>query len=370
MTNLQSQLKSIGKVVDTQIKDRIGENLMYQIRNYERSRQVESSGPSFLMPLKAMRLAWKPVGVFTFVGLFFLTIAGLTVVAAQNTMPGDTLFAVKKVIEQSQGLMAADSARRVELAGEFFGNRVNELQQVLVQESQLESDGPSGGSDKVSLAVTEVKKQLDDINVKFERLIAEDDNGGKSGAAVLVLNEKIINYKQELEEVKNKVADVKVSNELDEALDQVEKINEEVLEVIVDKHEKGELALATEELENKLSEHVAEIEEKVEEVAKVIADKIEVNGVEIKTKANQAKEKIVQAREAIEKGEYAFVLTLSKDSNKILEMLYGEINQVVETEEAEMSVPENGEIEGVSSTVPMIEEEIKKVEEEFEVKIQ
>jgi hypothetical protein len=35
----------------------------------------------------------------------------------------------------------------------------------------------------------------------------------------------------------------------------------------------------------------------------VIADKIEVNGVEIKAKASQAKEKIVQAREAISKGE-------------------------------------------------------------------
>jgi hypothetical protein len=70
------------------------------------------------------------------------------------------------------------------------------------------------------------------------------------------------------------------------------------------------------------------------------------------------------------------VLTLSKDSNQILKMLYGEINVVVKNGPEEVVVPETSQVEGVSRTVPYMEEvvveEVEEVEqpEEFEVKIQ
>lgn len=379
MNNLAEQFKNIGGAVDDSVKDRIGSGLMYQIRNYERARRVEDMRPGFWAPLKSMRLAWQPVGIFALVALMFLTVSGLTVIAAQNTTAGDTLFVFKRGIEKSQGLVAADSARKVELAGEFFGNRVDELQHVLVQQSQLKADGESQESDRVSLAVAEVRKQLDDVNKKFAKLKAEDDkNSEKTAVAALVLDKKISSYRAELKEVKSQVDQMGASQDLDEAIEQAEQIKSDVLEVIVAKHGKGELALADEDLEHKLDEHLAEIEEKVVEAEEAIEAKDETEDKGLKEIAGQAKEKIEQARVAIRDGEYELSLTLSKDTNQILKMLYGEINKVVEVEDVEMEAVEThtGEVEGVSSTASMdasvIEDEaaLEPLADEFSVGIE
>lgn len=330
MNSFEEQLKNIGGTVDIRVKERVRENLMYQISNYERSRQADAVGSNFWLSFKSVKLAWKPVGIFTLVALFLFVSSGLAVLAAQNSMAGDRLFALKRMLEKSQVIVAADNVRQVELAGDFFANRVDELKKRIVEESQLAPSGKSESSEKVILAAAEVKKQLAEVNVKFKELRREDKQNNKETAvAALVLNEKIKTYKQELKEAKEKVKNSEVNSDLDEALQQVEEINDNVLEVIVDKHKQGELVLSQKDLEGKLEEHIGDIEVKVTQAEEILAAKVDANGKELKDKVSEAKDKIKEAHEAVKKNEYSLALTLSKDSSQIIKMLYGQIDQVV-----------------------------------------
>src|SRR3989338_3851022 len=340
MTNLQEQLKNIGRTFDSKIQERIWENLKYQIGNYEKSRLVAENMSGFRLSFKAAKLAWQPVGAFALAVVLFLGGSGLLVMAAQNSAAGDKLFVVKRAIERSRSIVTADSAYKVELASAFLDNRVNEFQKVLVEETQLVAAGEQKNSKKVSLAVDEVKKQLEEVNEKLSELKSADAKySQKTAVTALVLNEKINTYKQELKQAKTKVVDLEVSNKLDEALATAEEINTDVLTVIVEKHQQGEIELAQGELSGKLEEHLAEIEEKV-------------------AKAEEAIEKIVLAKKAIEENEFSLVLTLSKDSNDILKMLYGEIDKVVEVKADQPITEENksdGEVQGeTTTTLPML----------------
>ncbi|OGG87186.1 hypothetical protein A3B87_03135 [Candidatus Kuenenbacteria bacterium RIFCSPHIGHO2_02_FULL_39_13] len=359
MTNLQEQLKNIGRTFDSKIQERIWENLKYQIGNYEKSRLVAENMSGFRLSFKAAKLAWQPVGAFALAVVLFLGGSGLLVMAAQNSAAGDKLFVVKRAIERSRSIVTADSAYKVELASAFLDNRVNEFQKVLVEETQLVAAGEQKNSKKVSLAVDEVKKQLEEVNEKLSELKSADAKySQKTAVTALVLNEKINTYKQELKQAKTKVVDLEVSNKLDEALATAEEINTDVLTVIVEKHQQGEIELAQGELSGKLEEHLAEIEEKVAKAEEAIAAKYNVDGQELKAKADEAKEKIVLAKKAIEENEFSLVLTLSKDSNDILKMLYGEIDKVVEVKADQPITEENksdGEVQGeTTTTLPML----------------
>jgi len=223
-----------------------------------------------------------------------------------------------------------------------------------VEETQLVSAGEQKNSKKVSMAVDEVKKQLEEVNEKLAELKSADAKYGKKTAVTaLVLNENINTYKQELKQAKAKVADVEVNNKLDEALAAAEEINTDVLTVIVEKHQQGEIELAQGELSGKLEEHLAAIEEKMAQAEETMAANHSDNDQELKAKADAAKEKIVLAKKAIADNEFSLVLTLSKDSNDILKMLYGEIDKVVEVKVDQPITEENksdGEVQGATTT--------------------
>ena len=354
MSNLQEQLKNLGGTFDSHVQERIWENLKYQISNYEKSRLVAANRSGFRLSFRAVKLAWQPVGVFALAVVLFLGGSGMLVMAAQNSAAGDKLFVVKRAIERSRSIVTADSAYKIELASAFLDNRVNEFQKVLVEETQLVSAGEQKNSKKVSMAVDEVKKQLNEVNEKLAELKSADAKYSKKTAVTaLVLNERINTYKQELKQAKAKVADVEVNNKLDEALAAAEEINTDVLTVIVEKHQQGEIELAQGELSGKLEEHLAAIEEKMAQAEETMAANHSDNDQELKAKADAAKEKIVLAKKAIADNEFSLVLTLSKDSNDILKMLYGEIDKVVEVKVDQPITEENksdGEVQGATTT--------------------
>jgi len=354
MSNLQEQLKNLGGTFNGQVQEKIWENLKYQISNYEKSKLVVANRSGFRLSFRAVKLAWQPVGIFALAVVLFLGGSGMLVMAAQNSAAGDKLFVVKRAIERSRSIVTADSAYKIELASAFLDNRVNEFQKVLVEETQLVSAGEQKNSKKVSMAVDEVKKQLEEVNEKLAELKSADAKYGKKTAVTaLVLNENINTYKQELKQAKAKVADVEVNNKLDEALAAAEEINTDVLTVIVEKHQQGEIELAQGELSGKLEEHLAAIEEKMAQAEETMAANHSDNDQELKAKADAAKEKIVLAKKAIADNEFSLVLTLSKDSNDILKMLYGEIDKVVEVKVDQPITEENksdGEVQGATTT--------------------
>ena len=75
---------------------------------------------------------WQPVSAVVLTALLIFSIAGL-INAARNTLPGESLYAVKRIHEQVQfGVTFSDTARVV-LATEFSEHRLDEIQALLEQ---------------------------------------------------------------------------------------------------------------------------------------------------------------------------------------------------------------------------------------------
>ncbi len=360
---LIKQLKNIKVEVDAEWKQATRDFLLSEIKAEKPAQRVVFEQPVLWERLKLVKFAWRPVGVFALAGIFFVSLFGLTTSAAQQAMPGDKMFAVKKMIEKTQDIFTADNARKVELASVFLDNRVNELQKAIMEETQLVSADKK--STKVSLAVAEVNKQLNEVNNKIEKL--KEDNKGNSGVVALMLNEKIQNYKQELKEVKSKVKDDKVDSQIDQALAQVGEVDNHILEVIVDKQKAGQLEIKQEELQDKLNQHVQEIESKVAEVEQVLANNSDEKADILRQKAEEAKHKIEDAKKAIATNEFKLVLTLAKDSNSILKMLYGDVYEIVKTKDEVQ-----GEVKGAEATASeakkaktdgQLQEEVKQIDQ-------
>ncbi len=359
---LVEQLKNIEVKTDAVWKKSTRDFLLSHIQS-EQAIENRSAQLSLAEKLSFVKFAWRPVGAFALAGILLVGMFGITTAEAQRAMPGDTMFIVKKMLEKTQDIFTADNARKVELASVFLGNRVNELQKAIMEETQLVAADKK--TDKVVLAVAEVNKQLNEVDNKIEKL--KEDKKDSSAVAALMLSEKIQNYKQELKEVKNKVKDRSVDSKIDQVLAQVGEVDNHILEVIVDKQQSGQLEIKNEDLQDKLSQHVQEIEKKVTAVEQVLADKDNQKVDVLKEKAKEAKHKIEDAKKAIAKHEFKLVLTLAKDSNAILKMLYGDVYEVVQVDQnnqegQDYNSQSAGTVKGVKTSNNQQIEQIKEVE--------
>lgn len=375
MDNLIQQLKKI------EIKPRTGwqkKTRNFLLAKISQDRYAEISFEDFSLaarifePFKFMRLAWKPVGIFALAAMFVIGSSGWVVVAAEDAVPGQNLFVVKRTIEKIKNYMITDTVRQTELASAILDRRVNDLEKAIYLETKLVASGEKSEQKTVVAAVAEIKKQLDEVDNKLAQMQGETrEKNREAVTAALDLNQKINGYHRELKEVKDKLVDKTVEGELNKAIERAEDINSNVLAVIVENHEKGETTMTNEDLALRLGEHVKQLEEKAAEVAAVILP-IKNEQKEMAEKSSEVKEDLAKAREAILKDEYALVLTLARSTNETLKMLFGEIYQIYtdkNTDKTQMNTDKNtdttdglsgdGEVKGESTTT--VEKIIKPV---------
>lgn len=322
----------------------LSEIVNYRERNLSGKQKTNQVG--FLHSWNIVSFAWRPVGVAAVVTVLVLGGSGWATVASREAVPGDKLFVLRRAWEKANEYMVTDAARRTELASVVLDKRVNDLQKVLSQESQLVSAGEKAESgEDIMVAVNEVKKQIEEVNDKFAVMQdKEKENGKKLAVAALNLNDKIINYKEELKAVRDKVNNTEADQELGKVLDKVETINTEVLAVLVDKHSKGELPEEESQLASRLEDHLNEVKNRADEATGAVGAAEKKIGEQLAVKIDEAKENIKKASEALDKNEYSLVLTLAKNSDKILEMIYGSIYEV----------QNDSEVKGEATSTPEI----------------
>ncbi|MFH1890259.1 MAG: hypothetical protein ABIJ91_01690 [Candidatus Kuenenbacteria bacterium] len=345
MSNLISQLKRIDSQPNTVWKQSTREFLLSKIRQDKAAGRQNFfervyAGWNDLVSIK--RLAWKPVSIFAIIAFIVLGSSGLTVAVAQKSQPGDSLFLIKRGLEEIQLAVARDNSRKVVLAESILASRFSELNQAV--EIKLVSDD-NAQEDTVSLALSEVKRQVKVVNTKFNKLKNDKKNDNKKNnqdmiAAAFDINKKMIGYRQELRLVKEKTGQG-VSAQINEVLDEVDNINVDALNVIVEKHNTGEADIAQNDIEQSLQNHIGEINSKAEKVLASLDQEEPEDKEEAVKKVALAQEKIEKANIALSENEYSLVLTLASDSNEILKMLYGDItNENVDPVKPEEKSPE------------------------------
>ncbi len=198
-------------------------NLVNQL-NEEDDKGLRAFG--FFNWLKGLEL--QPVALALCLLLIFMAGPWLLVKAAQSSLPGETLYSVKKIGEEFQSRIASDN-NRTQLQIEFAGRRLEELANVTGNPLSPEEEK----SQKAKEIVNELKDNLLGASVYAVKM-------DKERAITVAKTTKKI--KEELGKTKGE-APAELENDLAEAEKAIEEIDNQILAVLTGENQ----AIAEEE---------------------------------------------------------------------------------------------------------------------------
>lgn len=193
--------------------------------------------------------------------IILLTSSIFTVGASQSSLPGETLYPVKRVTEQV-ALAVASEQDKPKIEIEQAGKRLEELAQI----SQKASD--SNQHQKVEQLVTEFQQKVDSANAHLAQLNekGKSDSSVKVASVARVVNEQSEKYTEVLQKTTDNLPEAvkeKVADKLIDAAATTQKTNLTSLMVMVestDEQNKDEVAA-------KVQKTVEQAEVKVNELS-------------------------------------------------------------------------------------------------------
>ncbi len=169
MNNTIEQLKKLKAVTPRQgWKSASRDALLRHVSNQSeaKSRVTILEYVSFIKEMVTTRVFQPAVAMLLVVGVFIGT--SLTVVAAFNSRPGDSLYGTKIVLEKTQ-LAITPQERRAELSAELVRKRVEEIGRIVAQKD-IE---PKQRQEQITVAVNEFKKNVAVVTEQIERELKE-----------------------------------------------------------------------------------------------------------------------------------------------------------------------------------------------------
>lgn len=167
----------------------------------------------------------QPQSVVLALCLLLIFIAGpwLTLEASQSSLPGELLYSVKKA---SEGIQATVTSKenKTQLQMEFAGRRLEEL-------AKLSNDfSPEEEVIKAKKVISGFEGNLANISQYVKEISKEE---------VVAIAEKTVKLKQDLDKTKEQ-APLEIQADLAEAEKAVEKINRQILAVLMGNEERNE----------------------------------------------------------------------------------------------------------------------------------
>lgn len=210
--------------------------------------EIPEQNVPFLMKfaehLVPANLAFKPVAVFSLIlGLVLISSFG-SINAAQNTLPGDTLYPIKITAENVKYNLSFTQEQKAKTAMGMVEKRVGELKVIVEKEDNEEREY------KVAQTTQKIKNSLNIVKDKVPII---------GGEAVKEIDEKLAVMKDEIiqasgeriEGMENKMAD-----ELAQVVEQIKEASDVVMAALTEQENKGGEVKGEED--NKLTENLTE----------------------------------------------------------------------------------------------------------------
>ncbi|MFA5133354.1 MAG: hypothetical protein WC459_00915 [Patescibacteria group bacterium] len=242
-------------------------------------------------PLPKLKLILKPMPILV---LLSLLIGGGTALAAEKSLPGDTLYPVKNLTENVRGLAMLSDKTRAAWQTSLVERRLNEIEK-LYNEGKLTEEAKNKAEQKIKNSVSIANSKIEDLK-----------NKGKVGTAAglatkmensLEAHEKNIN--KMVKKLENRAQlDEKFSEKIKEQADKIRETREKFEEKIAQDNGADMKSAA----ENKL----AAAQNKIEEVKKFIENK-NLSGDDLKKAQEeilQAENKLAEGKKKLEAGKY------------------------------------------------------------------
>lgn len=299
-------------------------------------------GMSILLPKKFVFGFVRPIAVLLVVALVGTSGWIATVDASYESVPGDLLYPAKRMLERTQITAASVIGARhttTKLHSEFAKRRAAEINNVIKSGEKMDSI-------KVSSAVSDLKSELKNVSDNLEK-VKSDPGSGNLAKEMQKNNEKIKNSLNEAKKSLSSDSSVEVltiSKDITEAKDLTVNASVQVLELLVKKHQDGEVSkedismVIDQTMENAVADMEAK-KQKIQTVKSVVdamMDVKEVVGVDeegvskidnitIKTNeaveqvnvaANQVADKVIEIKNMVENGELAEAITMVKSATE------------------------------------------------------
>ena len=121
------------------------------------------------LPLMIAKKATQPVMAVILIVLFTLGSGAMSIKAAQDTKPGDSLYIAKIISEKAQIAFTFNEKEKAQLNLEFAGNRAEELSQVLEETDSKEKEK------NVKKLVNNFNKEIDSVKLRIKKIAQTND---------------------------------------------------------------------------------------------------------------------------------------------------------------------------------------------------
>lgn len=182
-------------------------NLLLEISQSGKETKLVWSLPGFLMP----NFAFKPVVAFCLLLCLIFGGGFLTVQAAKGSSPGDLLYPIKIIVENTRVKISSELTKP-RLQAEFVGYRAEELNQIVEEEA----DNPVAKKEKVVKAVDKLQAQVASTRVHLDKI--KQAEPGKVIEVVEAVSEKTAQSQEALIEAKEKLVEELEGEESEEVV--------------------------------------------------------------------------------------------------------------------------------------------------------
>lgn len=224
---------------------------------------------------------FKPTGVFALIIILILGGGLFSVRAAENSLPGDLFYGVKRTREKLLVNLATSDEKRAQLHVEFAGKRLEEL--VVLTEQPFDTPKKV---DNITVAVTDFKEELVGVGDKLSKF----GNGWQEPdtliAVATMIDAKVAEYSEHLDKTLKKdvsVVDLSkepmVINSVDEAIKASNDVSNKAVTILINQKDKeGVKDDVREQIKDTVLKKIEKTQESVVAAADVLS-KIENNEI-------------------------------------------------------------------------------------------
>lgn len=199
-------------------------------RQEQKTKQVsETKRRFFIFPVFNFSKLLKPVYAVAFILIILASSLGTVSIisAAQNSLPGDSLYVLKTAFEHTQMTLAANQEIKAQLSIKFANLRIDEFTQV-VNKPEKKQD--------IENTIKNLTQQL--VSVQENMNILKEKNSEKAAEIAKIINQQTSVYAETLIRTSEQLADImpgeteKIKSEIDQALIEVNKTRQKAEEMI------------------------------------------------------------------------------------------------------------------------------------------
>jgi len=192
----------------------------------------------FAFPVFNISKLFKPAFAIAMVLIVFASSLGTigVISAAQNSLPGDPLYALKTAFEKTQMTLASSDTNRVELSIKFATQRMDEFTQVASKPEK---------KDNIEQSVKNLNAQLVTVQESMDKL--QEKNSEKAAEVAKLISSQTDTYKETLIKTSEQLAYMmpeeqeKIKTEIDQALVEVNKTQEKANQIIETEEGKADI---------------------------------------------------------------------------------------------------------------------------------